>query len=51
MTTFQKAELLKRLQRLDYEVRLRRYPPVIEADELEPTEHDDPRGYEEFGEV
>lgn len=46
MTTFQKAELLKSMQRMDYEFRLRHYAPVLESDE--PTEHDDPRDAVEF---
>lgn len=35
MTTYQKATLLRRLQRLDYDLRLRRYPAVLEADSAE----------------
>lgn len=49
MTTNQKAQLLKSLQKLDHEMRTRHYPAVLESDE-EPTEFDDPRDYETFGE-
>lgn len=46
MTLFQKAQLLKSLQRLDHEMRTRFYPAVLESDE--PTEHDDPRDEEQW---
>ena len=35
MTTFQKASLLKSMQRMDWEMRLRHYPAVMEADDRE----------------
>lgn len=35
MTTFQKVQLLKSLQKLDYELRVRRYAPPVESDHLD----------------
>lgn len=40
MTTFQKAQLLKSLQKLDYDMRLRHYPAVLEADEQVEPEYE-----------
>lgn len=50
MTTFQKAELLKRMQRLDHEFRTRRYPAVLEADDVGDAEAGEPelRDAEDF---
>lgn len=44
MTTTQKAELLKRMAKLDSE-RLRRYPAVLESDE---PRYEDPRSEEQY---
>lgn len=33
MTTYQKAQLLKSMQKLDHEMRTRHYPAVLEADD------------------
>lgn len=44
MTTVQKAELLKRLQRLDHEMRTRHYPAVLEDE----PRYEDPRTPEQY---
>lgn len=46
MTTFQKAQLLKSMQKLDFEMRLRHYPNVLDADE--PAEPEYERDAAEF---
>lgn len=45
MTTFQKATLLKSLQKLDHEMRTRHYPAVLDEREEEPARE---RDAEEF---
>lgn len=45
MTTFQKAQLLKSMQKLDYEMRLRHYPAVLETEPVEPEYEPDAESF------